>query len=164
MKNYNYKMIKTKNLEQIFFSKKKLTNQTKIIPVSEESRDETYFWKKPTTKSYKYLLEFPEIILLSRIYFIKPKPIRFSLEISIDEKGETILIANKVQCTENAMKVINIGFLPCKFITITTFNSQPFPESSNIKCYGLRSDYIHKKHGKESVQLLYDNPKEIIYK
>ena len=157
-------MIKTRQLEQIFFGQKLLKDETKVIPVSEESRDENYFWKKPTTKSKKYLLEFPEVILLSRIYFIKPKAIKFSLEISLEENGEKILIANQVRCTENAMKVIPVGFLPCKYITITTFNSKPLPKKSNIRCFGMRSSYIERKHGQESVSLLYDKPLEIIYK
>ena len=36
-------MIKTRQLEQIFFGQKLLKDETKVIPVSEESRDENYF-------------------------------------------------------------------------------------------------------------------------
>jgi predicted nucleic acid-binding Zn finger protein len=156
-------MIKTKNLERFYFSKKHLKGETRIVPISEKQRDADYYWKKPTTESHKYMLEFSNIILLSRIYFMKPSAMNISIEISVEENDKYILISNNIQCTENAMKVINVGFIPCKYIKITTHNGKNFSESSNIHCYGLKREYIENRHGKESANILYDKAGEIIY-
>ena len=156
-------MIKTRLLEQFYFSKKRIDSETKLVPLPEDSRDENYYWKKPKIYLYQYKLEFPETILLSRIIIIKPSPVRFSLEISNNENENYIMINKRIQCTNNAMKFINIGWLPCKFIRFITQNDKSFPPSSKIKCYGFKHDFIEKKHGKEMAQLFFNKPSYILY-
>ena len=101
---------------------------------------------------------------MSRIFISKPPAIQFSLEIANEENGEYILIGNEIKCTKDAMKAINIGFLPCRFIRITTQNDKPFPKPSTIKCYGFQAEYIQKKHGPENKEILYDRAEEILYR
>jgi hypothetical protein len=156
-------MIKTRLLEQFYFSKKRIDSETQLVPPSEDSRDENYYWKKPKIYLYQYKLEFPETILLSRIIFIKPSPVRFSLEISNNENENYIMINKRIQCTNNAMKFINIGWLPCRFIRFITQNDKAFPPASKIKCYGYKQDFIEKKHGKEMAQLFFNKPSYILY-
>ena len=73
------------------------------------------------------------------------------------------MINKRIQCTNNAMKFINIGWLPCRFIRFITQNDKAFPPASKIKCYGYKQDFIEKKHGKEMAQLFFNKPSYILY-
>ena len=37
-------MIKTRLLEQFYFSKKRIDSETELVPLPEHSRDENYYW------------------------------------------------------------------------------------------------------------------------
>ena len=64
---------------------------------------------------------------------------------------------------KSAMKVFPVGFLPCKYIKIITHNGYPIPDSEHIKCFGYHPQYIENNHGKDMVEVYFDNTENIIY-
>lgn len=145
---------------QKFPYKSKLIHLQLVEPLEKTA---SFYWKKPKTTAMTYLLKLSESILLNQIHFIKPPPINFSLQISESINGKYILIANKIQCTKGALKVITVGFLQCRYIKITIANSIELPPPSSIHCYGFNSDYIQGKHGYDTHEILFAKASKIIY-
>jgi hypothetical protein len=155
--------INKNNLLQFSFHKTKLKYLSKLMDVDERSRDDDYYWKKPLFESYVYLLEFPENILLYRMYIFNPSNTRFLIEISDNKNKDFTLFKDEVQCKKDSMKVINFGFLPIKYIKFTTLNKEPFVKSNQIKCYGFNKNYLIKKFEKDNLNIFFDNAIDIIY-
>lgn len=123
----------------------------------------SFYWKKPKTNAMTYLLKLSESILLHKVHFLKPPPMNISLEITNSKDGKYIPIANQVQCTKGALKIISIGFLQCSYIKITIWNGIELPPPSNILCYGFNSNYIQDTHGNETHDILFTKASKIIY-
>jgi len=155
--------INKNNLLQFSFHKTKLKYLSKLMDVDERSRDDDYYWKKPLFESYVYLLEFPENILLYRMYIFNPSNTRFLIEISDNKNKDFTLFKDEVQCKKDSMKVINFGFLPIKYIKFTTLNKEPFVKSNQIKCYGFNKNYLIKNFEKDNLNIFFDNTIDIIY-
>ena len=70
-------MVEIGELINFSFSQKLLVYDTKNIDVPFELRDVDYYWKKEKIKSYHYIIEFDEVVILSRIVFEKPSDLKF---------------------------------------------------------------------------------------
>ena len=79
-------------LTNFSFNKILLKEDTKDIDIPVEIRDNNYYWRKDKIKSYHYIIEFDEIIILSRIIFQKPSKIKFQYYLSLEKNGDYIII------------------------------------------------------------------------
>ena len=104
------------------FTQKLLSNDTKNIDLPSELRDNDYYWKKNKIKSYHYLIEFDEIIILSRIIFQKPSMVKFYYYISLERDGEYLIMENPICCQKGAMKMLDFHYFPCKYVHFITLN------------------------------------------
>ena len=91
-------MIDIGDLINFSFTKTLLTKDTKLIELPVELRDNDYYWRKDKIKSYHYIIEFDELIILSRIIFQKPSKIKFYYYISSEKYGGNLMMENPVIC------------------------------------------------------------------
>ena len=156
-------MIEIGELMKFSFSQKLLLKDTKEIDTPLELRDVDYYWKKQKINSYHYIIEFKEIIILSRIVFEKPSEIKFYYYISLEENGDHVIMENESCCHDGALKAIDFHFFPCKYVHFITLNNKPFPQKKNIKCYGFFQKDFKEKYGEDMLQMIFHKTSNIIY-
>ena len=145
------------------FSQKLLEYDTKDIPVPFELRDVDDYWKKEKIKSYHYIIEFNEIVILSRIVLQKPSNIKFYCCVSLEKDGDHVIMEDELYCKNGALKMIDFHFFPCKYVHFITLNKEPFPLKKYVKCYGFYKDVFKNKYGEEMLNMIYNKTSKIIY-
>ena len=70
-------MIDIGELINFSFSQKLIPEDSKNIDLPKELRDNDYYWRKNNIKSYHFIIEFDEIVILSRVIFEKPSKTKF---------------------------------------------------------------------------------------
>ena len=156
-------MIGLGELIKFSFSQKLIVNDTKDIDMPFELRDVDYFWKKPKIKSYHFIIEFYETVILSKIIFEKPSDIKFYYYISLKKNGDYVIMEDETYCKNGALKMIDFHFFPCKYVHFITLNNEPFPPKEKIKCYGFYKDYFREKYGEAMLQMIFHKTSQIIY-
>ena len=156
-------MIGLGELIKFSFSQKLIVNDTKDIDMPFELRDVDYFWKKPKIKSYHFIIEFDETVILSKIIFEKPSDIKFYYYISLKKNGDYVIMEDETYCKNGALKMIDFHFFPCKYVHFITLNNEPFPPKEKIKCYGFYKDYFREKYGEAMLQMIFHKTSQIIY-
>ena len=156
-------MIGLGELMNFSFSQKLLVYDTKDIDMPFELRDVDYFWKKPKIKSYHYIIEFDDTVILSKIIFEKPSDIKFYYYISLKKNGDYVIMEDETYCKNGALKMIDFHFFPCKYVHFITLNNEPFPPKEKIKCYGFYKDYFREKYGEAMLQMIFHKTSKIIY-
>ena len=156
-------MIDIGDLKNFSFTKELLTNDTKIIDLPPELRDNDYYWRKDKIKSYHYIIEFDEVIILSRIIFQKPSRIKFYYYISLEKNGEHLIMENPVSCQKGAMKMLDFHYFPCKYVHFVTLNDENFPSKDNIKCFGFNEEMFRNKYGDSLLKTIMNKTSKIIY-
>lgn len=156
-------MIGLGELINFSFSQKLLVYDTKDIDMPFELRDVDYFWKKPKIKSYHYIIEFDDTVILSKIIFEKPSDIKFYYYISLKKNGDYVIMEDETYCKNGALKMIDFHFFPCKYVHFITLNNEPFPPKEKIKCYGFYKDYFREKYGEAMLQMIFHKTSKIIY-
>ena len=145
------------------FSQKLLLYDTKEIDLPPELRGVDYYWRKQKVKSYHYIIEFDETVILSRIVFEKPKDIKFLYYISLEKNGDCVLMEDESYCRNGALKMIDFHFFPCKYVHFFTLNNEPFPDKKYVKCYGFYKDEFRDKYGEDMLQMIFHRTSNIIY-
>ena len=156
-------MIGLGELINFSFSQKLLVYDTKDIDMPFELRDVDYFQKKPKIKSYHFIIEFDETVILSKIIFEKPSDIKFYYYISLKKNGDYVIMEDETYCKNGALKMIDFHFFPCKYVHFITLNNEPFPPKEKIKCYGFYKDYFREKYGEAMLQMIFHKTSQIIY-
>ena len=156
-------MIEIGELINFSFSQKLLLHDTKEIDTPVELRDIDYYWKKPRIKSYHYIIEFEDVIILSRIVFEKPNDIKFYYYISLEKNGDHVIMEDESYCRNGALKMLDFHFFPCKYVHFITLNNQPFPPKKNVKCYGFYKKDFKNKYGEEMLQMIFHKTSQLIY-
>ena len=156
-------MIDKGYLTNFSFSKILLKEDTKDIDIPEEIRDSNYYWRKDKIKSYHYIIEFDEIIILSRIIFQKPSKIKFHYYISLEKTGDHLIMENEAMCQKGAIKMLDFHYFPCKYVHFITLNNENFPSKENIKCYGFNKESFRDKYGNNMLEMIMNKTSKIIY-
>ena len=156
-------MIGNGELIKFSFSQNVILYDTKEIDMPPELRDVDYYWKKPKIKSYHYIIEFDEEVILSRIIFEKPKDIKFLYYISLKKNRDFVLMEDESYCRNGAMKMIDFHFFPCKYVHFFTLNNEPFPDKKNVKCYGFYKNDFRDIFGEDMLQMIFHKTSKIIY-
>ena len=156
-------MIDIVELIKFSFSQKLLLYDTKNIDTPDELKDVDYYWKKPKIKSYHYIIEFDDTVILSKIIFEKPSDIKFYYYISMEKNGDHVIMEDETFCTNGAIKMIDFHFFPCKYVHFITLNNEPFPNKNKIKCYGFYKDYFRDKYGEDMLQKIFHKTSNILY-
>ena len=156
-------MIDIGELMNFSFAKHLVSNDTKKIDLPEELRDNDYYRRKDKINSYHYIIEFDEIIILSRIIFQKPSKIKFCYYISLEKTGEHLKMENEITCQKGAIKMLDFHYFPCKFVHFITLNDQNFPKKETIKCYGFNEEIFKQKYGKNMLETIMNKTSNIIY-
>ena len=156
-------MIEIGELINFAFSQKLLVYDTKDIDMPFELRDVDYYWKKEKIKSYHYIIEFNETVILSRIIFEKPNDVKFYYYISLEKNGDHVIMEDEMYLKNGAIKMIDFHFFPCKYVHFITLNKGPFPSKDYVKCYGFYQDDFRNKYGEEMLQMIFHKTSNIIY-
>ena len=156
-------MIEIGELINFSFSQRLLVYDTKNIDPPFELRDVDYYWKKEKIKSYHYIIEFDEVVILSRIVFEKPSDLKFYYYISLEKNGDHVIMEDESYCKNGALKMIDFHFFPCKFVHFITLNKEPFPPKKFVKCYGFYKDDFKDKYGEEMLKMIYEKTSKLIY-
>ena len=156
-------MIEIGELINFAFSQKLLVYDTKDIDMPFELRDVDYYWKKEKIKSYHYIIEFNETVILSRIIFEKPNDVKFYYYISLEKDGDHVIMEDEMYLKNGAIKMIDFHFFPCKYVHFITLNKEPFPPKQYVKCYGFYKDDFKNKYGEEMLQMIFHKTSNIIY-
>ena len=156
-------MIEIGELINFSFSQKLLVYDTKEIDMPFELRDVDYYWKKDKIKSYHYIIEFNETVILSRIIFEKPNDVKFYYYISLEKDGDHVIMEDEMYLKNGAIKMIDFHFFPCKYVHFITLNKGPFPSQKYVKCYGFYKDDFRNRYGEEMLQMIFHKTSNIIY-
>ena len=156
-------MIDVGELINFSFTQKILTEDTKIIDLPPELRDNDYYWRKDKIKSFHYIIEFEEVIILSRIVFQKPSKVKFYYYISLEKEGDYLMMESPVCCQKGAMKVLDFHYFPCKYVHFVTLNDKIFPSKDIIKCYGFNKEVFRAKYGESLLKTIMNKTSKIIY-
>ena len=150
-------------LTNFSFNKILLKEDAKDIDIPVEIRDSNYYWRKDKIKSYHYIIEFDEIIILSRIIFQKPSKIKFQYYLSLEKNGDYIIMENEIMCQKGAIKMLDFHYFPCKYVHFITLNNENFPSKENIQCYGFNRDTFRNKYGNNMLEIIMNKTSKIIY-
>ena len=156
-------MIDIGQLMNFSFSQNLIPEDTKNIDLPKELRDNDYYWRKDKIKSYQYIIEFDEIVILSRIIFEKPSKTKFYYYISLEKKGEHLIMDDEISCQKGALKVLDFHYFPCKYVHFITLNPQIFPSKETIKCYGFNEEIFKQKYGENMLKTIMHKTSKIIY-
>ena len=156
-------MIDIGQLMNFSFSQNLIPEDTKNIDLPKELRDNDYYWRKDKIKSYHYIIEFDEIVILSRIIFEKPSKTKFYYYISLENKGEHLIMDDEISCQKGALKVLDFHYFPCKYVHFITLNPQIFPSKETIKCYGFNEEIFKQKYGENMLKTIMHKTSKIIY-
>ena len=156
-------MIDIGELMNFSFTQKLITKDTKKIDLPPELRDKDYYWRKDKIKSYHYIIEFEEIIILSRIIFQKPNRIKFYYYISLEKDGDHLIMENPITCQKGAVKVLDFHYFPCKYVHFVTLNDEKFPSKETIQCYGFNEEFFKIKYGENLLKTIMNKTSKIIY-
>ena len=135
--------------------------QRKLSKEEREKEEITRF--KLLIKSYHFIIEFDETVILSKIIFEKPSDIKFYYYISLKKNGDYVIMEDETYCKNGALKMIDFHFFPCKYVHFITLNNEPFPPKEKIKCYGFYKDYFREKYGEAMLQMIFHKTSQIIY-
>ena len=156
-------MIDIGELMNFSFTKQLVISDTKIIDLPEELRDNDYYWRKDKINSYHFIIEFDEIIILSRIIFQKPSKTKFYYYISLEKTGQHLKIENEITCQKGAIKMLDFHYFPCKYVHFITLNDQYFPKKETIKCYGFNEEVFKNRYGENMLKIIMYKTSNIIY-
>jgi len=156
-------MIEIGELIKFSFTQKIIKYDTKLIAMPPERRDVNYYWKKPKIKSFHYIIEFDDEVILSRIVFSKPNDVKFYYYISLEENGDHIVMEKETYCKNGALKMMDFHFFPCKYVHFITLNDMPFPKKEQVKCYGFYKNNFKEKYGENMLQMIFNKTSKILY-
>lgn len=152
-----------KNGELINFKFKQSILGEEEIDLPESLRGSDYYWKKPKLKSIHSIIEFDKIIILSRIFISSPTNIRFEYNISIEEKGAQLPLGTDEIYTKNTIKMLDLHYMPCKYVHFYTKGFEPFCSQEHIKCYGFDKETFKERFGDDMLQMIYSKASKIVY-
>ena len=156
-------MIDIGQLMNFSFSQNLIPEDTKNIDLPKELRDNDYYWRKDKIKSYHYIIEFDEVMILSRIIVKKLNKDKFYYYISLEKIGEHLMMENPVVCQNGAIKMLDFHYFPCKYVHFITLNPQIFPSKETIKCYGFNEEIFKQKYGENMLKTIMHKTSKIIY-
>ena len=156
-------MIDIGELINFSFSLKLIPEDSKNIDLPKELRDNDYYWRKNNIKSYHFIIEFDEIVILSRVIFEKPSKTKFYYYISLEKTGEHLNMENGVCCKNGTIKVLDFHYFPCKYVHFITLNPKIFPSQETIKCFGFKELDFRQKYGDNMLKTIMHKTSKIIY-
>ena len=156
-------MIDIGELMSFSFSQEILEGDTKLIDMPPELRDSDYYWKKDKIKSYHYIIEFDEVMILSRIIFKKLNKVKFYYYLSLEKYGEHINMDNEICCQNGSIKMLDFHYFPCKYVHCITLNNIDFPSKDTIQCYGFNEEMFRDKYGENMLKIILHKTSKIIY-
>lgn len=120
-------------------------------------------WRTEVVQKMSSLIDLGEVVMLSRVHFIKCRIMNIKIEISEKENGPFIEIFKDIIVVSGNIKVVKIGNLPCRFFRITVLKGSPIMDYTKLECYGMSVEHITTKYDTEDVDMLLYNPYSFIY-
>jgi len=120
--------------------------------------------KRNIDKKNKILFDLYELCLLSRIHIKESKLMRIDLEVASDEMGPFIKVEQDMDIVSGQVKIIKVGSLPCRYFRITVKKGGPLLLAANLECYGFHINDIKNKYDEDTLDLLFYNTYDLIYR
>lgn len=120
-------------------------------------------WKNEVILEQSTVLDFGELLMLSRIHFNKCKIMNIKLEVSEKEEGPFINLFKEMIIITGGIKVLKIGNIPCRYIKLTVLKGSPIQDFKRLECYGLTQTQMKEIYNDEMLKLLLYNTYNLIY-
>lgn len=163
-RKYSKSKLNYSNLDQLAFKvvRSKKDGFYKITDNSKVRRNLP--WKTDNIIQQSTIFDLQELCLLTRIHITDAKVMRIDLEIASDDVGPFVKIERDMEIVSGQIRVIKVGSLPCRFFKITVKKGCPLQDYSKIECYGLHINDIKNKYDEETLDMLFYNSYDLIYR
>ncbi len=161
---YSQSQIDYVNLDKLLFRVVRKNNDGfyKIIDNTKIRRD--YAWRNETNINQCTLFDLKDLCLLSRIHLKDQKLMLIKLEIAENENGPFVVVESNLCVVSGKIRVIKVGSLPCRYVKITVKKGYPIMDFKKIEFYGLDINQIKDKYDDETLDLLFYNTYDMIYR
>jgi hypothetical protein len=151
------------NLDRLKFSviRKKNDRFYKINDNTKIRRNFPWHTESPNQST---LYDLGNLCLLSRVHFVDQKIMKVKVEIAEYENGPFISIDNELTVISGGVRVLKIGSLPCRYLRITILKGHTIMDFSKVECYGVALENIKDKYDEETLDLLFYNSYDLIYR
>ena len=157
-------------MEQSYYQLSKIP-----FKVIRKANDHFYRIVNPTVirRNYSYrsdkiiqqsvILDLEQILLISKMHIQPSYPKIIKLEISKDMKNY-IVIEKETEIVGGKRRVIDIGSLPARYIKITFLKGCPIMDYSTIEIFGIRIKDIQQIMSEDTMNLIYYQTYDFLYK
>lgn len=161
---YSKSKLEYKNLDPLPFKihRDEKDNFYKITDSSKIRRDVS--WRTDKIIEQSTIFDLNELCLLSRIHFKDAKVMRIDLEIASDVVGPFIKIERDMEIVSGKIRIIKVGSLPCRFFKIKVTKGCSIMDYSKVECYGLHINDIKNKYDEDTLDILFYNSYDLIYR
>jgi hypothetical protein len=160
---YSSSKIEYLNLEKLKFSiiRKKDDNFFKINDNTKIRRNFPWHTESPNQST---LFDLKNLCLLSRVHIIGQRIMKVKVEIAENEIGPYVKIDSELTVISGGIRVIKIGSLPCRYLRITILKGHTIMDFTKVECYGLALENIRDKYDEDTLDLLFYNSYDLIYR
>ena len=168
MKQIQEKYSKTQlnyiNLENLKFKviRRKDDNFYKIVDNTKIRRN--YSFSSEQIIKQSTLFDLGEMFLLSKIHIKESNLMKIKLEISPNLNGPWVSVENDINLISGKIRVLKVGSLPCRYFRLTVIKGCPIMDYTKIECFGLNINNIKNKYDEDTLDMLYYNAYDLIYR
>ena len=161
---YSQSKLDYNNLELLPYKiiREKNDNFYNIVNNSKIRRD--FPWKSDKSIVQSTTFDLNELCLLSRIHILDAKVMRVDVEIASDIKGPYTSIERDMEIVAGKIRIIKVGSLPCRYFRIKVTRGCQIMDYSKIECYGFHINEIKNKYDDETLDILFYNSYDLIYR
>lgn len=152
------------NLDRLKFKiiRRKDDNFYKIVDNTKIRRNYSFTSEEIIKQST--LFDLGEMYLLSKIHIKESNLMKLKIEISPNIQGPWVAVENDLIIVSGKIRVLNIGSLPCRFFRLTVVKGCPIMDFTKVECYGLNINDIKSKYDEDTLDMLYYNSYDLIYR
>jgi len=110
------------------------------------------------------LFDLGEMFLLSKIHISDSNLMKMKIEIAPSLQGPWVSVENDITIVSGKIRVLKIGSLPCRFFRLTVLKGCPIMDFNKIECWGLNINDIKSKYDEDTLDMLYYNSYDLIYR
>ncbi len=158
---YSNSKLEYNNLDLLPF---KIVSKNKFNIVDEEKIRRNLPWKTEVFMPQSTIFDLQELCLLSRIHILDANVMRLDLEIAAEEKGPFVKIERNMEIVSGKVRILKVGSLPCRFVKLTVTRGCQIKDFKKMECYGLHTNDIKNKYDEDTLDLLFYNSYDLIYR
>ncbi len=152
------------NLDLLPFKVVRTNNDNFYNIVSEDKIRRNLSWRTEKIIEQSTIFDLGDLCLLSRIHILDANVMRINLEISPDENGPYVKVTQDMEIVSGKIRILKVGSLPCRFFKIKVTKGCNIQDYKKIECYGLQINDIKTKYDEDTLDILFYNSYDLIYR